>query len=148
MQIYCSCFFLKITLPLIKLQYIYLSKILYYLESWHTNRNPKFPYRKNLPIKSSFIPAMYENFEIIKALITTVSVIHNRPHVVKKFPQKDSNIAIFGFKVPKRILHVSNGVQMLLLIAPLYQIWIISWFFIDLFIGSPPYFSNIQTNPQ
>ena len=123
MQIYCSCFFLKITLPLIiKLQYIYLSKILYYLESWHTNRNPKFPYRKNLPIKSSFIPAMYENFEIIKALITTVSVMHNRPHVVKKFPQNDSNIAIFGFKVPKRILHVSNGVQMLLLITPLYQI--------------------------
>ena len=119
-----------------------------YLERWHRKRNPKFPYRKNLPMKSSFIPAMYENFEIIKALITTVSVIHNRPHEVKKLPQKDSNTAIFGFKVPKSILHVSNGVQILLLIKLQYQIWIITWFFNDRFRGSPPYFSNIQTNEE
>jgi hypothetical protein len=65
---------------------------------------------------------MYENFEIIKALITTVSVIHKRPHVVKTLHKKDSNTAIFGFKVPKSILHVSNGVQILWAIKGQYQI--------------------------
>ena len=97
-------------------------KILYYLEIWHRKRNPIFPHRKKVPIKSSFIPAIYENLEIIKALITVVSVIHNRLQEIKKFPQNDSNIATYGFKVPKRILHVSNGVQMLLLMIPVYQI--------------------------
>ena len=119
-----------------------------YLERWHRKRNPKFPRRKNLPIKSSFIPAMYENFESSKAFITAVSVMHNSSQDMKKFPQNDSNIAIYGFKVPKRILHVSNGVQMLLLINPVYQIWTITWFFNDRFRGSPPYFSNIQTNKE
>jgi hypothetical protein len=44
--------------------------MLYYLEIWQRKRNPIFPQRKKVPIKSSFIPAIYENFEFIKALIT------------------------------------------------------------------------------
>ena len=83
-------------------------KTLYYLEIWHRKRNPIFPQRKKVPIKSSFIPAIYENFEIIKALIIVVLVIHNKLQEMKKFPQNDSNIVMYGFKVPKRILHTVN----------------------------------------
>ena len=96
-------------------------------------------------MKLSSNPAMWGNLKSINALMTKDSVRHKKNHVTEKFSMKDVKPAISICTGPKSILQVKQGVQIVLFSIMAYPNWVINWFFNDLFKGSPPYFSNIET---
>ena len=116
-----------------------------YLDPLHRQRNPRFDKRKTLAMKLSSNPAMWGNLKSINALMTKDSVRHKKSHVTEKFSMKDVKAAISICTGPKSIRQVRQGVQIVLFSIMAYPNWVINWFFNDLFKGSPPYFSNIET---
>ena len=107
--------------------------------------NPWLVNKKNLAIKSSLMPIIWEKFSRIKAFKTKNWLKHKYIHVKDKFSIKESNTAILWFNGPITILQLKIGVQIVLFRIIAYPNWMINWFFKLLFKGSPPYFSNIET---